>query len=631
MTTLEGSIAFFDLDGTLAQLRLSADEESVVEVVPFPDLLALLPPLREEGVRLGLILDEIAVPGALLERSGLASWFDPELIVPGSGNPVRVFARARAVAGRGTPLFVGTSAEARARARFAGFQAVPHPSLALHVLQGEPLRYLRIRVPPATAAADWRESLRALPLVPLHLDHEPLAGVDGPVLFAVSTSTAAARLDDLGFWVDRLGSADLPQDTDLYLLRDDRRARTGFLHEDGNSVQMSRQGGSDGVLCSTHEGLVVAVRGEGGPGEFHFVDAQHGHTRRMGSSGALLATAAAKEQGMVSAALANTAVATLSPAERELLAREVAGPPLLLDVERYAGLRPLTADLTVASRHADHEHNLPVVRTLTADLAALSGELVVTRQKCRHRVFNVEAKLAARVTHTTLPGVVVVGAHLDSTAAGDPLYVSYTHAAPGADDNASGMAGVLAVIRAILGLRALDVTRAHRDIRFVFFNEEEEGIKGSDLYGRELRKVGTRVIGMFQMDMIGSDPGSPRVFELHAGSGANLLVRRDSLALAALVAQMAAQVSPTLLPQVYPATGEGDPGNGRSDHSSFHKHGFAACWATQDFFDGPLASDPPARRNQQYHLPGDVRVDEAYAADIARAIAAAAWCMAVTP
>jgi Zn-dependent M28 family amino/carboxypeptidase len=337
------------------------------------------------------------------------------------------------------------------------------------------------------------------------------------------------------------------------------------------------------------------------------------------------------ELGIVSAALASTAVATLSPTERNLLTTEIVGPPLLFDVERYAGLRPLTADLTVASRHADHEHNLPVVRALMADLAALSGELVVTRQKCRHRVFNVEAKLAARVTHTTLPGVVVVGAHLDSTAAGDPRYVSYTHPAQGTDDNASGMAGVFSVIRAILGLRALDMTRAHRDIRFVFFNEEEEGIKGSDLYGRELRKATIPVMAMFQMDMIGFDPGSPRVFELHAGSVANPHVQRNSLDLARLVAQMAAQVSPALQPQVYPAPGQRDPGNGRSDHSSFHKHGYAACWATQDFFDGPLANDPPARRNRQYHLPGDVRMNEDYAADIARAVAAAAWWMAVTP
>src|SRR5262249_29448909 len=76
---------------------------------------------------------------------------------------------------------------------------------------------------------------------------------------------------------------------------------------------------------------------------------------------------------------------------------------------------------------------------------------------------------------------------------------------------------------------------------------------------------------------------------------------------------------------------EGDPAAGRSDHASFQAHGYPACVVSEDFFVGPGPDAPVPEENPNYHRPGDTFVDEVYAADITRAIAAAAWTTASQP
>ena len=89
--------------------------------------------------------------------------------------------------------------------------------------------------------------------------------------------------------------------------------------------------------------------------------------------------------------------------------------------------------------------------------------------------------------------VVIVTAHLDSiNLAGGPAA-----AAPGADDNGSGSAGVLAIARA---------TQHHRgelDLRFILFSGEEEGLFGSLAYVAALPAAQrSRIRAVVNMDMI---------------------------------------------------------------------------------------------------------------------------------
>lgn len=92
-------------------------------------------------------------------------------------------------------------------------------------------------------------------------------------------------------------------------------------------------------------------------------------------------------------------------------------------------------------------------------------------------------------------GRVLVVGHLDSVnaagGAGAP--------APGADDNASGTAGVLEIARVLAG------QPYRHDLSFVLFGGEEQGLHGSQQFVAALTpEARTRILAVVNMDMIGS-------------------------------------------------------------------------------------------------------------------------------
>ena len=97
---------------------------------------------------------------------------------------------------------------------------------------------------------------------------------------------------------------------------------------------------------------------------------------------------------------------------------------------------------------------------------------------------------------------VIVGAHFDHEGAvGARVYA-------GADDNASGVAGVLA--RAAAGARAArDGVRPRRSILFAAWNAEERGLLGSWSYVEQPLAPLARTAAMLNLDMIGRDEEVP--------------------------------------------------------------------------------------------------------------------------
>lgn len=87
------------------------------------------------------------------------------------------------------------------------------------------------------AGKGWRAELRDVPVLPLHV-----TGEAGATVYAIVTPAAAAPLDDLGFYVDRLGAEGEPLTSDLHLLLDDRQLSSGFLTLDGNSTDAFEAG-----------------------------------------------------------------------------------------------------------------------------------------------------------------------------------------------------------------------------------------------------------------------------------------------------------------------------------------------------------------------------------------------------
>jgi hypothetical protein len=113
----------------------------------------------------------------------------------------------------------------------------------------------------------------------------------------------------------------------------------------------------------------------------------------------------------------------------------------------------------------------------------------------------------------TAPGrVYVVSGHYDSRVTD---VMNATDDAPGADDDASGVAAVMELAR-VMATRRTEAT-----IMFVAVAGEEQGLYGSAFLAQQLKAAGTDVQGMFSNDIIGTgdardgsdaDPRTVRLF-----------------------------------------------------------------------------------------------------------------------
>lgn len=88
--------------------------------------------------------------------------------------------------------------------------------------------------------------------------------------------------------------------------------------------------------------------------------------------------------------------------------------------------------------------------------------------------------------------IVVIGGHLDSINMSHP-------SAPGADDDASGVAAVSEVLRVLLA----NDFRPRRTLKFIAYAAEEVGLLGSDDIAKAHRDAAQRVVGAMQLDMTG--------------------------------------------------------------------------------------------------------------------------------
>ncbi len=161
-----------------------------------------------------------------------------------------------------------------------------------------------------------------------------------------------------------------------------------------------------------------------------------------------------------------------------------------------------------------------------------------------------------------------VWAELPATAAGAPTIVVGAHfdsvpGSPGANDNATGVAMVLAAARY---LSQLDC-RSHI-VAFVLFDEEEIGLVGS--YHAALRLVNEdrEVAAVHTVDQMGWDGDADRLVELELPT-AELRAAYEAASIAGGFA------IPLLVTTV-----EG------SDHTSFRNAGFPATGVTEGFFTG---------------------------------------------
>jgi Zn-dependent M28 family amino/carboxypeptidase len=188
-------------------------------------------------------------------------------------------------------------------------------------------------------------------------------------------------------------------------------------------------------------------------------------------------------------------------------------------------------------------------------------------------------------------GIIVIGAHYDSAVG-----------TPGADDNASGVAGMLELAR----LTACNPLK--RTIHFVAFTLEEPPAfmsrhMGSYVYAKGLRDGGVKVHGMISLEMLGyfcSQEGCQlypaslfSLFYPKKGDFISFVGNLSSRAFTREVEKSFREVSPFRIESLSaPAF---IPGVDFSDHRNFWKFGYPAFMITDTAF----------YRNPNYHSPGD--------------------------
>jgi hypothetical protein len=162
----------------------------------------------------------------------------------------------------------------------------------------------------------------------------------------------------------------------------------------------------------------------------------------------------------------------------------------------------------------------------------------------------------ATLTGTKYPDeYIVLGGHYDSYAGGS--------SEPGADDNATGAAGILEAAR-ILSQYEFD-----RSIIFATWSGEEYGLYGSEAWANEAADNGMNILGYFNIDMAGYLlEGTEIHTDIIAPSSANEL------------RQFYKDVCAIYLPdfQIFDGTLTG----GDSDHTSFNNAGYQGIFPFED-------------------------------------------------
>ena len=217
--------------------------------------------------------------------------------------------------------------------------------------------------------------------------------------------------------------------------------------------------------------------------------------------------------------------------------------------------------------------------------------------------------LIAELPGTVRPGeIVVVGAHYDTVPG-----------SPGANDNASGVAVLLALAERFAQ------RPQPRTLRFVAFANEEQPFflsadMGSYAYARRSGKQGERIVAMMALDGLGYysvEPGSQRyplpglaIIYPNAADFIAFVTRVDDAAL--LRQAIAAFREAASLPSEGAALPVGMADVARSDHWSFWQHGFPAF----------LVTDTLPFRDPEYHRAGDTpeRLDYERMARVARGL-----------
>jgi hypothetical protein len=268
------------------------------------------------------------------------------------------------------------------------------------------------------------------------------------------------------------------------------------------------------------------------------------------------------------------------------------GPQPALDSEGQARAILLERDVVLLS---ETERNTSTRKSLDRAAQMIESELKTQGYAPKSLPYVVDGTTVANI-EVTIEGsgqpneIVVIGAHYDSA-----------QNAPGADDNASGVAAMLAIAR------AFDKKPRRRTVRFVAFVNEEpphfwNESMGSLRYAKACKERGDVITAMLSLESLGyyrDEPGSqkyPPIVSWFFPDRANFIAFVGNLGSRSLVHE---SIGAFRASAKFPSEGAAMPsfvaGVGWSDQWSFWQVGYP----------GVMVTDTAPYRNPNYHTKDD--------------------------
>lgn len=610
---------FFDLAQTLGY-ECQPTGSDAVSFRRYDDIPPRLAELRSDGHRIGVLASgprwTTSRIREALRTSALDQLIERELTAEWTGD---TSAFEGALGGdTSARLLVSPSTRRRRQAARAGLMAVPHPALARSVARGDRVIVLRATGP----RLGFEQLFELCHTQPFAIPLRILPSRDAITLYVMTTHSGdAGERTVLGGVVgERLRRARL----DVTAIGDQLAMEAAELHWLDLDHLDERKTSSDGAvprgftLLHRDDGFAVAVASESEPPEPATMGCCGGSAHLEPRFALLRESRPAR----------TFSTFPLDEADADAISQ--------LTVEEYRAYldpwwdgRPSAPYGAIRSRDARHPHNARAAAAAADLLRTICGAQNVRTPPfatdIRPDIYNVEATIPADPASELAGEVVLLGAHLDSINGEVDLYAHQD--APGADDDASGMAAIFSAASVLTALSRQRQPR--RTIRLVLFNAEEHSLLGSMRYADD---HADDVVAMFQVDMIGfvhPDSPTPRQWEVHTGTRPGVRDpderRRQQELLGDIVEKAAQRLAPDLRLQRYPiAPGCADPGSRGSDHASFD---CPSCKICENFYTD-VCGGGRHPHHPTYHSPRDTCIDYEFATRITRATIGAVWMRA---
>ncbi len=267
------------------------------------------------------------------------------------------------------------------------------------------------------------------------------------------------------------------------------------------------------------------------------------------------------------------AAAPLATRPSYVIANQAVVAPMLAHMEAARIEDTIVRLSAFVNRYYSSPHGAEASNWLRSQWTALgASHPAISVAQFAHTGYGQKSVIATIEGSDLAAQVLVLGAHLDSIS----MSIRRDSArAPGADDDASGVAGLTEVLRAM----AAAGYRPRRTIKLIAYAAEEVGLRGSQDIARDFKARKVDVVGVLQLDMTNYKGSAKDIYLI-----SDYTDPQQNRFLTALIAAYL----PTVL------VGADRCGYACSDHAAWHAQGYATSMP----FEAMLSQDNPHIHSQ---------------------------------